>query len=118
MDAKGQFMALLLLDEIVVGSKFLEHVGHDHAAAVGFVEKVRELLALGAIREAQAEHGVRLYRQPCGLAGLLPEILVALTSGPDPGHDHLLAGKLATLAPSLKLGVFGGLSGCHLKHEV
>ena len=84
MDAEGQFVPLLLLDEMVVGPELFEHVRHYHAAAVGFVAKVGELLALGAIRKAQAEHGVRLYGQPCRFASLLPEILpwrVALTLG-------------------------------------
>ena len=45
---------------IRLSAKLLEHVRYDHAAAVGFVAKVGELLALGPIAEPQAKHGVRL----------------------------------------------------------
>jgi hypothetical protein len=34
MDAKGKLVLLLALDEMVLGTKLLEHLGHGHGAAV------------------------------------------------------------------------------------
>jgi hypothetical protein len=52
VNAEGVLVALLPLDEMVVAAELLEHVGHDHGAAVGFVQEVGNLLALGASPKA------------------------------------------------------------------
>jgi hypothetical protein len=49
---------LLLLDEVIIAAKLLEHVRHDHAASVSFVAEVRELLAIGTLGESQRKERV------------------------------------------------------------
>src|ERR1039458_7717711 len=67
VNPEGLSVLLLLLNEVVVGAKLLEHVGHDHAASVSLVAEVRELLALGTIRKTQRKERVGLNRQALGL---------------------------------------------------
>jgi hypothetical protein len=96
---------LLLLNQVVVSAKLLEHVRHDHAAAVSLVAEVRELLALGTIGKAQRKERVGFNRVSLGLVNFLPKELAADSRGSDLRHLHLVAGNLATLAPCLQRNI-------------
>src|ERR1017187_6557084 len=52
VDTEGLPVLLLLLDEVVVAAKLLEHVSHDHAASVSLVAKVHKLVARRADRKS------------------------------------------------------------------
>lgn len=73
MDAERFLVLSLLLNEVVVAAKLLEHVRHDHAASVGLIAEVRELMAPGTIGKAQRKEGVGLDRH----VNFLPEELAA-----------------------------------------
>jgi hypothetical protein len=85
MDAEGISRTLLLLDEVVVSTELLQHVGHDHRAAVRFVKEVGELPLLCTIFETQRKERIRFDRHSLGLVSFLPKelppCLVDLTFG-------------------------------------
>src|SRR5688500_1765000 len=56
--AEGLFVLLLSFDEVVVGSEFLEHVGHWHGAAICFVAEVNDLVLGSARGKAQGKSSV------------------------------------------------------------
>ena len=77
VDTESLPVLLLLLDEVVVAAKLLEHVRHDHAATISLVAVVREMMALGTIRKTQREERVGLNRQSLVLVNFLPKELAA-----------------------------------------
>jgi|ERR1022692_1520935 hypothetical protein len=77
MDPESLFVLLLFLDEVVVAARLPKHVGHDHGAAVSFVEEVRELPTLRTILEAQGKESIRLNWHSLGVVNFLPKELAA-----------------------------------------
>ena len=77
MDAKRFFMFLLALDEVVVGAKFLQHVGRRHRAAIGLVAEVDQLTLRRTARETKREQRIGLHRETEGsLIVLFPDVFV------------------------------------------
>src|SRR5690242_12784775 len=101
MNAKCVAMFLLPLDEMIIGSKFLQHVRYWHGATVSFIAKMNELSIRIAIGKAECEQCVRFNRNILHAILLFPHIFITRTdaSGFNFRKSGLSPSQLSTLTP-------------------